>query len=1100
MSTTLQPETDYIELNARLNVLGPNGEYQLDQDTEAVRQYFLTNINQNTVFFHNLKEKLDTFVDTGKYEAEFLALYSHEFIKSLFKFVYGKKFRFKSYMGALKFYTGYAMKTDDNSRYLERYEDRVATTALYLAQGEEELAMEYARVMIDQVYQPATPTYLNSGKKQRGELVSCFLLRMEDSMNSISEGFRNALQLSKRGGGVAFLLTNIRETGAPIKGMHGRARGAIPIMKIFEDCFSYADQLGARQGAGAVWVNCHHMDLMSILDTKRENADEKIRIKSLSVGVILTDCFWRALRDGKDYYQFSTYDIKKVYGIPMSDIDINARYQELVNNPKIGKKRINAEEVMQTLTALEGESGYPYIMNDTPANEGNPLKNLGRINMSNLCVSGSQRLLTSRGYVTAKELYETQEDIKVNVDLRARDMNKDSYGISTEESTKMFKTAENAPVYEIELENGMTLRSTDWHKYYVIRDGQLIKIPLNEVGYQDHLLLQSGEGSFGNTHQPQLAALAGALMADGTIAQNESGTSFTARFDLYGQKAEKADFYEECAALVLKDREDLVERQSTTEPKFTTNEVKSFMSSAPIFKLFKEHGWDLTGGNGTKLDTIPAFVQTGDRETQRSFISSVFSLDGCITKKSDGSCSIELGSVNKDFLKEIQLMLINMGIETRIYRGRKSGRTMLPDGKGSYKTYEVKQMYSLRPRAQSKGALFAEVDWLQYHKDLWMGSDELNKTEYKMRSAFTSRVHDIKFIDFEDVYDVTVENGNSVIFEGIATGNCSEILQVNAPSNMAENGTYETIGLDISCNLGSMNVYNVMKSPNPAQDVTTAIRMLTAVSDMSRVDCSPSILRANQEIRSVGLGQMNLASAFGAFEIMYGSPASVEFADMYFSLINFYSLRASVDLSMERGIGHGFIGWEESEYGTGEYFDKMEKNRPVLRDSKVKRIFEQSNWVIPTDEDYQRLREDCMKFGPYNGYRQAIAPTGSISYVNNSSSSLHPSAARIEARKEGKTGRVYYPAPLMTNENAQFFEDAYAVSPYRMIDVYAAATKHTDQGLSCTLFVGAETSTGELAKIHAYARSKGIKTTYYVRVRQKLIEGTEDEGCVSCAV
>lgn len=159
MTTTLQPETDYIELNARLNVLGPNGEYQLDQDTEAVRQYFLTNINQNTVFFHNLKEKLDTFVNTGKYEAEFLSLYSHDFIKSVFKFVYGKKFRFKSYMGALKFYTGYAMKTDDNSRYLERYEDRVATTALYLAQGEEELAMEYARVMIDQVYQPATPTF-----------------------------------------------------------------------------------------------------------------------------------------------------------------------------------------------------------------------------------------------------------------------------------------------------------------------------------------------------------------------------------------------------------------------------------------------------------------------------------------------------------------------------------------------------------------------------------------------------------------------------------------------------------------------------------------------------------------------------------------------------------------------------------------------------------------------------------------------------------------------------------------------------------------------------------------------------------------------------
>ncbi|MCY0609972.1 ribonucleotide-diphosphate reductase subunit alpha, partial [Klebsiella pneumoniae] len=132
--------------------------------------------------------------------------------------------------------------------------------------------------------------------------VSCFLLRVEDNMESIGRSINSALQLSKRGGGVALLLTNIREHGAPIKNIENQSSGVIPIMKLLEDAFSYANQLGARQGAGAVYLHAHHPDIYRFLDTKRENADEKIRIKTLSLGVVIPDITFELAKRNDDMY------------------------------------------------------------------------------------------------------------------------------------------------------------------------------------------------------------------------------------------------------------------------------------------------------------------------------------------------------------------------------------------------------------------------------------------------------------------------------------------------------------------------------------------------------------------------------------------------------------------------------------------------------------------------------------------------------------------------------------------------------------------------------------------------------------------------------
>ncbi len=701
------PETDYHALNAMLNLYDADGKIQFDKDREAANQYFLQHVNQNTVFFHNQDEKLDYLIKENYYEREVLDKYSRNFVKTLLDRAYAKKFRFPTFLGAFKYYTSYTLKTFDGKRYLERFEDRVVMVSLTLAAGDTALAEKLVDEIIDGRFQPATPTFLNSGKKQRGEPVSCFLLRIEDNMESIGRSINSALQLSKRGGGVALLLTNIREHGAPIKNIENQSSGVIPIMKLLEDSFSYANQLGARQGAGAVYLHAHHPDICRFLDTKRENADEKIRIKTLSLGVVIPDITFELAKNNEDMYLFSPYDVERVYGVPFADISVTEKYYEMVDDARIRKTKIKAREFFQTLAELQFESGYPYIMYEDTVNRANPIE--GKITHSNLC---------------------------------------------------------------------------------------------------------------------------------------------------------------------------------------------------------------------------------------------------------------------------------------------------------------------------------------------------------------------------------------------------SEILQVSTPSLFNEDLTYAKVGKDISCNLGSLNIAKAMDSPDFAQTIEVSIRALTAVSDQTHIWSVPSIEQGNNDSHAIGLGQMNLHGYLARERILYGSEEGIDFTNIYFYTVLYHALKASNRIAIERG--HAFGGFERSKYKSGEFFDKYTDELWEPETGRVRQLFADAGIRIPNQDDWRRLKESVQTHGIYNQNLQAVPPTGSISYINHSTSSIHPVASKIEIRKEGKIGRAYYPAPYLTNDNLEYYQDAYEIGYEKIIDTYAAATQHVDQGLSLTLFFKDTASTRDVNKAQIYAWRKGIKTLYYIRLRQMALEGTEVEGCVSC--
>lgn len=693
----------YIELNNEIMQRDAGGMLQLGKDREAARSYFLDYVNQNTVFFHSLREKLDYLIENDYYEKEVFDKYSFAEVKEVYRASYAFKFRFPSFMAAFKFYNDYALKTNDGKKLLERYEDRVSINALFAADGDGAKAIEFAELMMRQEYQPATPTFLNAGRKRRGELVSCFLLECGDSLNDINMMNATVRHLSKLGGGIAVNLSKTRAKGESLMGYENVTSGVVPIMRNLDQSLRHINQAGQRNGSGAAYLHIMHADINDFLDTRKITADEDVIVKTLSIGVVIPNKFIELARDNKPAYVFYPHSVYKAYGVHFDEMDMNEMYDVLINDSRVRKDQINPRQLLTKIAALRFESGYPYIM-------------------------------------------------------------------------------------------------------------------------------------------------------------------------------------------------------------------------------------------------------------------------------------------------------------------------------------------------------------------------------------FSDNVNDAHALD------------SKVKFSNL----CSEILMQSEVSTYTDYGQPDILGSDISCNLGSLNIANVMKHGNIGNTVRLAIDFLTRVSESTNIANAPAVAKANREMRSIGLGAMNLHGYLAQSGIPYESEEARDFANMFFSLINYWSLIRSNELAKERGTT--FKGFEKSKYADGTYFTEYFGNDAnfLPKTDKVKALFE--GIELPTVAEWLALSESIIKHGLYNAYRLAIAPTGSISYVQSATASVMPIMERIEERTYGNS-KTYYPMPGLSPQNWFLYKEAYDMDMFKVVDLIATIQRHVDQGISFTLFVKDTMTTRELNRIDLYAHYKGIKTIYYARTKN-----TTQDDCLSCVV
>ncbi|WP_250675267.1 class 1b ribonucleoside-diphosphate reductase subunit alpha [Paraclostridium ghonii] len=375
----------YIKLNNEVIIKDKNGKYQLEKDIEALDSYLEEYVNPRMKKFDTFEERLDFLLENNYYSKDIIDKYSIRFIKDTYKVIENENFTFKSYMSAKKFYQNYALKSDDGKQILENYNDKVLIVALALGDGNEELALNLAIKLIRQEFQPATPTFLNAGRKRAGEMVSCFLLSVEDSTEGISYAVSSSNHLSKIGGGVALNLSRLRASKEPIKDIDGAAGGVVGVAKMLEQSFTYFNQMGARQGAGAAYLTVFHPDFEMLMDTKKINADEKIRLASLSLGAIIPDKFMELAEKNEIAYAFYPHSVYKKYGVHLDEIYMDEWYEKLASDKDIIKKEINPRQMLTKIAQMQQESGYPYVVFIDTANKEHVLKDVGMIKMSNLC-------------------------------------------------------------------------------------------------------------------------------------------------------------------------------------------------------------------------------------------------------------------------------------------------------------------------------------------------------------------------------------------------------------------------------------------------------------------------------------------------------------------------------------------------------------------------------------------------------------------------------------------------------------------------------------------------------------------------------------------
>ncbi|EIS9523232.1 class 1b ribonucleoside-diphosphate reductase subunit alpha [Clostridioides difficile] len=376
---------NWIELNNQVIIKNEQGKYQLEKDKEALSSYIEEFIQPKLRKFNNLEKRLKYLIDEGYYLKEVINQYSIDVIKNIYDMIDKHKFEFQSYMSANKFYQNYALKSNDGKEILETYNDKVLIVALTLGNGDKDLALNLADKIVKQEFQPATPTFLNAGRKRAGEMVSCFLLSVEDSTEGISYAISSSNHLSKIGGGVALNLSKLRASGESIKDIEGAAGGVVGVAKMLEQSFSYFNQMGARQGSGAVYLTVFHPDFELLMDTKKINADEKIRLATLSLGAIIPDKFMELAEKNEVAYAFYPHTVYKKYGVSLDEIEMDEWYDKLVNDSDIRKKEINPRQMLTKIAQMQQESGYPYVVYIDTANREHTLKDVGIIKMSNLC-------------------------------------------------------------------------------------------------------------------------------------------------------------------------------------------------------------------------------------------------------------------------------------------------------------------------------------------------------------------------------------------------------------------------------------------------------------------------------------------------------------------------------------------------------------------------------------------------------------------------------------------------------------------------------------------------------------------------------------------
>jgi len=861
------------------------------------------------------------------------------------------------------------------------------------------LVKETYDLMSQKYFTHATPTLFNAGTP-RPQMSSCYLIAMEDdSIDGIFNTLKDCAHISKWAGGVGLHIHNIRAKGTHILGTNGTSNGIVPMLRVFNNTARYVDQGGnKRNGSFAIYLEPWHADIEDFLELRKNHGDEEMKARDLFYALWISDLFMERVKDNGKWSLFCPHEcpgLADVYGNGFVDL-----YKKYESEGK-ARKTVNARDLWFKILDAQMETGTPYLLYKDAANSKSNQKNLGTIKSSNLCVAPETNILTLNGHLEIQTLVGKEVEV----------WNGEEFS-----KVRIIKTGEDQELIDVFTDDGSKLTCTPYHKFYIqenYSEKTIKQVEAKDLKPDDKLIKCSFPVIDGNdkflypyTH--------GFFCGDGTYSNISDNPEQECKF-----KAINGHFF--CKRHIDFETDDFLLNNNINLHEIMSCQAKSYCKK-PMSYLYGDKKEliqymkyrTFSENNGRIVLQLPLDIEEKFNipshncyiKDKLDWFAGYCDADGTISRNGDNE-QLQVASINYEFLKSIKLFLQTCGINPKIRLSQTREKSYLPDGKGGHKYYDVKPIYRL---------LVTSCDLYELVQ-LGFSPKRLKIIGNKPARNACQFIKILKIENnnrIDDTYCFTEPKRHMGIFNGIISGQCTEILEYSDDKETAV------------CNLASIGLPTFVNQETKTFDydklheVTKIItNNLNKVIDINFYPTEKT-RRSNMRHRPIGVGIQGLADVFVLLDLPFYSEEAKEVNKLIFETIYHASLERSNEISIERkkllsqqGLRHVDIleminEWDYDVIFKNERYKTNFLNNPHLgsyssfENSPVSQgILQFDMWnVCPSERyDWVKLKESIREHGIRNSLLVAPMPTASTSQILGFNECFEPFTSNLYSRR-----------------------------------------------------------------------------------------------------
>ena len=983
-------------------------------------------------------------VDLGVYDPEILSLYTTDEFEKLQSFVDHDRDYLFTYAGLRQVVDKYLVQDRSGGKIYETPQFMyILIAATIFSKYPKEIRLDYVKRYYDAIskHKINIPTPIMAGVRTTlRQYASCVLVDVDDTLPSIESSDSAIFRYVAQRAGIGINAGRIRGINSKIRGGEVIHTGIIPFLQKFQATVRSCTQNGIRGGSATVHFPIWHQEIRDILVLKNNKGTEDNRVRKLDYSIQISKLFYERFIRNEEITLFSPHDVPDLYDAFGTD-RFDDLYVDYERNTSIPRKTVGAQELILELLKERAETGRIYIMNIDHCNSHSSF--MDKIEMSNLCVAPETQILTSEGYQTISEL----ENEFVNI------WNGEQWS-----NVQIKKTSESQELIKVNID-GEYIECTPYHRFFIVdgknysRDKKLIEKRAHELKPGDKLIKFDLPVIEGNLELENAYAL-GFHSGDGSYHR---GSPIV---DLYGIK----------------------------------KNVLEYLPYKNYYYIDEKIRVILNIPSHTKF-VVPNSEYT--IESRLKWFAGLIDSDGHITKNYETE-TIQLNSINYEFLKNIKYMLQEIGIDCKIKKTYENRTQLMPDGKGGMKEYDCKEVWRLLVSNSGLLKLF-NFGFSNYVLKSNISGNIPNRNAERFHI-----VEDVVYTGRKDsTYCFTETSRGMGMFNGFLLGNCQEITIPTKPIQHIDDPNGE-IAL---CILSAINVGKIKTLDELEVLCDLAVRGLDELIDFQQYPVKAAEI-ATKARRTLGIGYIGLAHYLAKHGQNYDDPGAWQLVHDLTEAFQYYLIRATVNLAKERG--------------ACEYSHRTKYGNGILPIDTYKKDVDE---IVPNvlKYDWDSLREDVKKYGVRNSALSAQMPSESSSVVSNATNGIEPPRGYLSVKKSKKGPlKQIVPQYQTLRNNYTLLWDMPSNTGY--INIVAVMQKFFDQAISGNWSYNPENYPNNEVPVSVMARDMletyrlGHKTAYYQNTydiktdeveeepKQQLqsllddILGSDESSCDSCSI